>query len=308
MNIDYLQEFLVLANTLNYTEASRQLNMSQSSLSRHVADLEQEIGVRLLDRNRQRVALTAEGEAALEDMALICRTYTHLIETFSSLSRRSHDLVVGGHTEDIVTLTKLLGAISDLRADLPDAHVRIAAGEGSSFELCHRDLMTGNLDCVLLQASARGLLERYEELEAVRVGGLACCLLLSVQHPLARKHEVTLHDLNGKTLIQLVGQKFQQSWVSLEAQLVHRGISFNTRPVGIATYLDVFNIDFDDSILIFPLGDAATFATLPSSIAVKQFAAADRFVLPYNLVFRKNDNRKLLTLFIAKVREHFTQA
>ena len=42
MNIEYFQEFVELAQRLNYREAAARLNMSQSALSKHVKALEAE--------------------------------------------------------------------------------------------------------------------------------------------------------------------------------------------------------------------------------------------------------------------------
>jgi len=58
MNIEYFQEFVELAQRLNYREAAARLNMSQSALSKHVKALEAEYGTKLLNRDRNSVALT----------------------------------------------------------------------------------------------------------------------------------------------------------------------------------------------------------------------------------------------------------
>lgn len=46
MDIQVLREFLVLVDTKNYWEASSRLFIGQSTLSKHIKQLEQELGSR----------------------------------------------------------------------------------------------------------------------------------------------------------------------------------------------------------------------------------------------------------------------
>lgn len=62
MKISTLVEFLRLSEELNYTEAARRLFMSQSVLSRHIMDLEAEVGCQLLLRSKRSVELTNAGK------------------------------------------------------------------------------------------------------------------------------------------------------------------------------------------------------------------------------------------------------
>lgn len=78
MNTGWLREFVVLADTCSYSEAAGRLFMGQSSLSKHIKALEQELGVELFERTSRRVKLSAEGEqlrdeafASLEEESLI---------------------------------------------------------------------------------------------------------------------------------------------------------------------------------------------------------------------------------------------
>ena len=61
MNIDQLQRFLVVADCLNFTTAAERLYIGQSTISRQIAALEQELGVILLIRGPRSVELTEAG-------------------------------------------------------------------------------------------------------------------------------------------------------------------------------------------------------------------------------------------------------
>ena len=60
--LDFRTEtFLTVCETLNFTAAAKQLNITQPTLSRQLAALEEELGVRLFDRGGHSITLTNEG-------------------------------------------------------------------------------------------------------------------------------------------------------------------------------------------------------------------------------------------------------
>jgi DNA-binding transcriptional LysR family regulator len=61
MELRHLRYFCAVAGNLSFTLAARQLNVSQSGVSGQVRELERELGVPLLRRNRREVRLTSEG-------------------------------------------------------------------------------------------------------------------------------------------------------------------------------------------------------------------------------------------------------
>ena len=57
MEIEYIKEFVVLAETENYLEAAESLFISQSTLSKHIKIIEKELDVQLFDRTTRKVHL-----------------------------------------------------------------------------------------------------------------------------------------------------------------------------------------------------------------------------------------------------------
>ena len=62
MEIRQLKYFLKVAEALNFSEASRRLYITQSTLSQQISHLEQEIGLPLFERNSHGVYLTEAGK------------------------------------------------------------------------------------------------------------------------------------------------------------------------------------------------------------------------------------------------------
>ncbi len=69
MELRQIRSFLSIAETLSFVRSAEIIHLSQPALSLQIKALEEELGVRLLERNRRRTVLTAAGIAFHEDVA-----------------------------------------------------------------------------------------------------------------------------------------------------------------------------------------------------------------------------------------------
>lgn len=58
MKLEYLEDFVVLAETMNYEQAAFKLYVSQSTLSKHIQSLEEDLGEPLVYHESGRTFLT----------------------------------------------------------------------------------------------------------------------------------------------------------------------------------------------------------------------------------------------------------
>ncbi len=65
MTVKQLRAFLVVAQTLSFTQACERLHLSQPALSLAIKGLEESLGGKLLIRSTRSVRLTPEGESLL---------------------------------------------------------------------------------------------------------------------------------------------------------------------------------------------------------------------------------------------------
>ncbi|QVV77408.1 LysR family transcriptional regulator, partial [Serratia marcescens] len=68
INFRLLHYFRVVAEEMNFTQAARRLNMSQPPLSKHIKELESQLGVVLFKRTTRSMTLTPAGRMLLRNV------------------------------------------------------------------------------------------------------------------------------------------------------------------------------------------------------------------------------------------------
>lgn len=105
MDIQVLREFLDLSFTLSFSKSAERVFISQSSLSKHIAQLEEELGVQLFIRSRQNVCLTPIGLTLQEKFKKVVEDYNDAIS------------IIRNNTEDLqgsLRIGYLDGAVRNL--------------------------------------------------------------------------------------------------------------------------------------------------------------------------------------------------
>src|ERR1041384_2826163 len=87
MELRHLRYFVSVAEALSFTRAAEKLHTAQPSLTRQIKNLEDELGVRLLHRTKQKVTLTDEGRSFLTDAKRLLAPAAEPVEPVRRLHR-----------------------------------------------------------------------------------------------------------------------------------------------------------------------------------------------------------------------------
>ena len=90
MDFRHLRAFIAVSEESSVTRAAERLHISQPPLSRHIRQLEDEVGVRLFERHRHGVTLTEAGRRLLEKARILERAASDFFETASQTTRRDN--------------------------------------------------------------------------------------------------------------------------------------------------------------------------------------------------------------------------
>ncbi len=96
MEIDYIDEFIKLVEIGNFQEAADQLYVSQSTLSRHIQSLENDLGVQLFNRTSRKVELNRYGTEFLAYAKQITALKEEYLKSISDeLETEEHLITIG---------------------------------------------------------------------------------------------------------------------------------------------------------------------------------------------------------------------
>src|SRR5437660_3236061 len=188
MELRHLRYFVAVAEDLNFTRAAGRLHLAQPSLTRQIHHLEEEIGVRLLNRSKNQVTLTEEGRSFLMDAKRILALATESILAVQRLSRGETGQLNLAYLSnfDFELLPETLGAF---RQAFP--HIALNLFDMTPAEQ-FRALETRKIDLGFVglrpPASMRGL--QWESIARHKT-----VVVLPVKHPLARKRRINLGEL-----------------------------------------------------------------------------------------------------------------
>ena len=195
MNFQQLQIIREAARChFNLTEVANTLYTSQSGVSRHIKELEDELGVELFIRRGKRLlGMTEPGKALLtmaERILTEANNIRRLADNFTNSDRgRLH--VATTHTQARYALP---GIIKEFRTQYPQ--VQLVLHQGSPAEIVSM-LLSGETDIGL----SSELLADYDEIAAFPYYSWHHAILVPRGHPLTELPEVTLEDLSAWPLV-----------------------------------------------------------------------------------------------------------
>ena len=140
MNTENLKEFIVLAETKNFWEASERLYMNQSTLSKHIKNLESELGISLFTRTTRRVELTNYGRIFLPYAKSVIRSEFEGLSAIRRLQNIENGLLTIGVIPSMPQyhITQFL---TDFQKAYPQKPLSLTAGvEGNLSSMLLRQL------------------------------------------------------------------------------------------------------------------------------------------------------------------------
>ncbi len=214
LQIDY---FLEVAETLSFTVAARQLYISQPALSKQIALLEEELGVKLLQRSSRRVELTEAGRQFKQDLLRVREQLEEAKRTVMQMREAEKPFRIacfdGAVVNDFLPM-----AYGRLQEGFPGMKINLFRG---SYQENRRTLEENVTDLLLvLSPGGEKIPNTTQRLLHRRRGAI----IFSEFSPLAKKPNLCIEDFNQERF--LIMQEHRNP------PLYHRGMS-NLRQLGI---------------------------------------------------------------------------
>ncbi|WP_282110714.1 LysR family transcriptional regulator [Shewanella algicola] len=194
MDIKLLNSFISVATHQSFSGAARELNTVQPAISRHIAMLEDELGVLLFIRNSREVMITTAGEQLLHDAKQIIA----LAEKAKSQVKRAEQGQVGE-----LNIAYLSSACLSFMADLIRSYSQLYSDvHVSLFEMTATEQIEAfkqnSIDVGFSRPLPAGIQDEFSSKD-IYIDKLVA--VVGAHHPLARYTQIALSQLQQQKLI-----------------------------------------------------------------------------------------------------------
>lgn len=170
------------------SRAAALLNTGQPAISRSIAELEQALGVRVLERNRDGVKPTEYGRALLDGGTKVFDDLRQTVKNIEFLADPTvGEVAIGGNP--FLVATFIATAVERLSCQYPRMVFRLAPG---NVRALHRELIDRNVD-VLVTRRFGPLADEHLHFEPLFDDSYS--IVVGTEHPLARRRKVELAEL-----------------------------------------------------------------------------------------------------------------
>ncbi|MEW6633856.1 MAG: LysR substrate-binding domain-containing protein [Pseudomonadota bacterium] len=200
LDLRQIRYFVAVAEAGNVGRAAEQLHISQSPLSRQIMQLEEQLGVALFERAKQRVHLNAEGRAFLAEARALLASAARLEALGRNLASGATGSLAIGYVEGAVHAGLVADMLRDFRRERPEFHLQLRSRRtAAQFE----DLRQRTLDLGFVYSPAP---EGDPDIDSMLVRREPLVLALPEGDPLVDVPDIRPGDLDGRVWITVVRQ------------------------------------------------------------------------------------------------------
>ena len=195
LNFLSIEYFLKTAETLNFTEAARELFISQPALSKQIKQLEHEIGVHLFVRDKKQVELTEGGRILYEEWSDMLARSEKAISAAKSLEEKQLRMIRIGIVEFSGVIDRIAPVLEQFTEE--DSHTEVIY-EVHGFSQLRRMLDKGEVDLIItlnteVPSDKRNILMQV-------LCDMQLYIVVPSKHPLYQREEISFRDLADETI------------------------------------------------------------------------------------------------------------
>ena len=195
MNDLQIKYFIKAAQRLNFSEAAKELFISQPALSQQIAAIENELNMQLFIRDKNKLRLTPAATVLLQELPECSRRFQEIIDRARVVNEGYSGILRIGVLEGQILSPNFRAAYHAFREAYPGVRVELSM---ASFSQLRRQLDEKTLDVAFtinfdVKDSVAYLFMKTDR--------DVCTILASESHPVARKPFHGWKDLKNETII-----------------------------------------------------------------------------------------------------------
>src|SRR3954447_25689553 len=194
MELRHLRYFVAVAEELHFRRAAERLHVAQPAVSEQVRKLEDELGVRLLNRTQRSVSLTDAGAAMLDEARRVLQMADRAVAVARDTSTSAATRLRVGYLPDSLP-TVVPRALQEMRRTMPNVQISLETGAARNLI---EEVRAGRLDAALvsLPAPTTGL-------HRTMLGSQSAVVAMPVMHPHATEDTIDLERLAPERIVLL---------------------------------------------------------------------------------------------------------
>lgn len=204
MDFNQLHYFIVTAETGHLTQASEKLALSQSALSRSIANLEAELGLPLFDRKNRSIQLNKVGKVFLADAKELQFKWLAAQEKIQTLANPNFGEVSVSFVPTL-GLSFMLELLKNFQSNYPTNVLRLKEVPAKQVL---KDVLTNKSDIGICTVR-----DRQEGLEYIPLFTEKFVLIVSKKNKLAQKKNLTLQDITDEEFIHFAEHTYSREVV-----------------------------------------------------------------------------------------------
>ncbi len=193
MTMNQLTYFVAAAENKSFLEAGEVVNLSQSSLSKSLQRLEEELGVKLFDRSKRSCSLTEEGRVLYQGALKILENYKETMLELKQVSSSLHGAVRLA-TLPVLAQYNLTSLLKEFTTE--NQGIELMIDEMEDLRIL-QELDNGTCDLAITRKDC--LLKDNYRIFPLATDELV--LVTSLEHPLASRTMVSLKELEHEPFI-----------------------------------------------------------------------------------------------------------
>ncbi|MEL7567444.1 MAG: LysR family transcriptional regulator [Dehalobacterium sp.] len=288
MQIQNLREFLILSQIRNFTKAADVLFISQSVLSKHIAQLESELGVDLIFRTNP-IQLTEAGEYLATEMKSFLNQYDEIISKLKLFPGEFLGIGLLYYTKYIFS-----PVISSFIKEYPNIKLRYVLRTPIEIvnAVLNHSIDIGFVMNVNLYPKDLSTVDLYKEPMVV---------LVNEKHPFAQKKRVSIKELLNEPFIN-ANDNYYKGYFSHFNNICNKYDIEVTEKILVPTFEDIlFEVQMSKGIAI---ASASIKSKIQHHIICLDIEE-DNFFFTRTMLYRKENINKALPLFIEYVKNNF---
>lgn len=213
MSFRQVRAFVAVAETGSFSQAAKQLFLTQSALSGLIKELEQSLNCKLFDRTTRQVTLSNMGERLLPQAKRVLNELNLLEIEAKNLTNLEQGQVRLAVSQQFAA-SAMPDIIAQFREQFPSIHISLLDG---SVEAVLKSLQNGEVDLGI------GAERAYDNnIQAEYLFELPFYAVLPEHHPLTKFEQVPWVELENQSLITLAGPFTQKLYEDLPHDIANR--------------------------------------------------------------------------------------